>query len=490
MILESILKNIEHTCIVGSSDVDIKNICIDSRKLESGDVFVCIKGANFDSHEIIGQVILDGAKAIIIDREDILQKLNIKNIDTSIVKVKDTKKALSILASNYYDSPKDKIKLIGITGTKGKTTVAYMVYESLKKMGKKVGLIGTIEIITASQRVSSVNTTPDALSLQKIFSQMVEEELEYVVMEVSSQAYLLDRVYGIKFDIGVFTNLSKDHIGKGEHNDMDNYIGCKSMLFKNCKIGIGNIDDDNFERIFKDSNCKTITYGINKKADYKAKNITLVKDIGLGASYEVEGRKKAHVRINNIGRFNIYNSLCAIAICDSLGLDISQTLEAIKDIKVKGRLERVNVDGDYTLLIDYAHNKASLENLLSSIREYNPKRLVCLFGCGGDRDKNRRFEMGEVAGNLADFTIITSDNPRTEKPLAIINDIEIGIKKTSGKYIKIENRKEAIRYAIKNAKKDDVIVLAGKGHEDYQIVGTKKYPFDEREIIKDIFEGK
>lgn len=490
MILEKALKNIEYTLVSGKLDIDISGISINSKKLKKGDVFVCIKGANFDSHDIINEVTLNGAKAIVIDREDILDKLSNDNINACIIKVKDTKKALSILASNFYDNPTDKLKLIAITGTKGKTTVSYMVYESLKKIGQNVGLIGTIEIIIDSEKIPSINTTPDALSLQETFSKMVEKGIKYVVMEVSSQAYLLDRVYGITFDIGVFTNLSKDHIGKGEHKDIDNYIECKSMLFKNCKIGIGNIDDNYFDRIFRGATCKTITYGINKDADYKAENINLTKDKELGVSYEIKGKIETKVKTNNIGRFNIYNSLCAIAICDNLGIDISKVVEVIKDIKVKGRLEKVGISENYTILIDYAHNKTALENLLYSIREYEPKRLVCLFGCGGDRDKNRRFEMGEVSGRLADFTIITSDNPRTEKPIAIINDIETGIKKTKGKYIKIENRKEAIRYVIENAQKGDVIILAGKGHEDYQIIGTTKYPFDEREIIKDILEVK
>ena len=323
--------------------------------------------------------------------------------------------------------------------------------------------------------------------IQEYFHEMYEAGCDCVVMEVSSQGLMLDRTAGIPFEIGIFTNIEPDHIGPNEHRDFEHYMECKSRLFRQCKIGIVNSDDKFYEKVLEGHTCQVKTFGFNEKADLRAQNYKLVKDNGrFGVDFVVAGDLNFEVELELPGKFSIYNALSAIGVCDVMGIDIESIKKALKLAKVKGRIEKIHISDDFTLMIDYAHNAMSLNSLLSTLKEYNPDRLVCLFGCGGNRDRNRRFEMGEVSGNIADLTIITSDNPRFEEPQAIIDDIKTGINKTSGKYVEIIDRKEAIAYAIANAKKGDVIVLAGKGHEDYQEIKGVKYPMDERDLIKEV----
>ena len=374
---------------------------------------------------------------------------------------------MACISAAWFGHPAEKLKTIGITGTKGKTTTTYLVKSILENAGYKTGLIGTIETIIGENKIPSANTTPESYLVQKYFAEMVEAGCDSVVMEVSSQGLMLHRTAGFQFDIGIFTNIEPDHIGPNEHKDFADYLRCKALLFKQCKVGIFNADAEHLDEILEGHTCEVETFGFSEKADLRAENTKLVT--GKGA-------------------FSVYNSLTAIAVCRHFGVTPENIQKALKQAKVKGRIEMVKVSDEFTLMIDYAHNAMSLESLLTTLKEYKPNRLVCLFGCGGNRSKLRRYEMGEVSGKLADLTIITSDNPRDEEPQEIIDDIKIGIGKTSGKYVEIIDRKEAIAYAIHHGQPGDIVVLAGKGHEDYQEIKGKKYPMDERVLIQEILE--
>ena len=404
-----------------------------------------------------------------------------------MIKVPDSRYAMACISAAWFGHPAEKLKVIGITGTKGKTTTTYLVKSILENAGHKVGLIGTIEAIIGDKVIPAANTTPESYVVQQYFAEMVEAGCDSVVMEVSSQGLMLHRTAGFLFDLGIFTNIEPDHIGPNEHKDFEDYMHCKGMLFKQCRVGIVNADDEHLEKVLEGHTCSLETFGFSEKADLRAKDLHLVTGKGtLGIAYQAEGLMNFPVEIDLPGKFSVYNSLTAIAICRHFGVSVENIQKALKAAKVKGRIEMVKVSDDFTLMIDYAHNAMSLESLLTTLREYEPARLVCLFGCGGNRSKLRRYEMGEVSGRLADLTIITSDNPRDEEPQAIIDDIKIGISKTAGHYVEIADRKEAIAYAIRHGQPGDIIVLAGKGHEDYQEIKGKKYPMDERDLIRDI----
>ena len=354
-----------------------------------------------------------------------------------------------------------------------------------------MGLIGTIEAIVGDETIPAANTTPESYIIQEYFRRMADAGCDCVVMEVSSQGLMLHRTQGFIFDYGIFTNIEPDHIGPNEHRDFDHYLACKSMLLKQCRVGIVNRDDEHFAKIIEGHTCELETYGFSPEADLRAEDAHMVNGRGyLGISYHVKGLLDFPVEIDIPGKFSIYNSLTAIAICRHFKVSRENIIRALKVARVKGRIEMVKVSDEFTLMIDYAHNAMALESLLTTLREYHPHRLVCLFGCGGNRARQRRFEMGEVSGRLADLTIITSDNPRFEEPQAIIDDIKTGIAKTDGKYVEICDRKEAIAYAIHHGEPGDIIVLAGKGHEDYQEIKGKKYPMDERVLIADILAGR
>lgn len=484
MKLVDLLNNVDYEVLSGSADTEVNNLVYDSRKVKSGDVFVCISGARRDAHDFVGQVVESGASAVIVEKD-----INFDNInsDTAVVKVKSTRYALACMAAAYFDHPAKKLVTIGVTGTKGKTTTVYMIRSVLENAGIKTGLIGTVETIIGDTAIPSSNTTPESYVVQESFAKMVEDGCKAVVMEVSSQGLMLDRVAGFEFDYGIFTNLSKDHIGENEHKDFDDYMNCKAKLFRMCKHGIFNADDAHAADMMKNATCSIETFAVEKEADLMAKNIRLLQKPGvIGIAYDLMGKINMPVEIDIPGRFNVYNTLTAISVCYHFTKDASLIERVLKDIRVKGRVEIVDVSPKFTLMIDYAHNAMSLESLLKSLREYSPKRIVTLFGCGGNRSKDRRYEMGEVSSGLSDFTIITSDNPRFEKPEDIIKDIETGVKRASGKYITIQDRKQAIKYAIEHGEEGDVIVLAGKGHEDYQEIEGVKYPMDERVLIEEI----
>ena len=457
MKLSKLLERLEYEVVQGSVETEVTTLANDSRKVESGSVFVCISGAVFDGHQYVSDVAKKGAAAIIAERDIEAPK------GVTVIKAENTRYALALMSAAYFGYPAEKLKVIGITGTKGKTTTTYLIRSILEGVGHKVGLIGTIEAIIGDRKIPAANTTPESFTIQQYF--------------------------GIPFEIGIFTNLGKDHIGPNEHKDFEDYKRCKAMLFQQCKLGIANIDDPYYADIFRGATCKVETFGFSPKADLRAENVNLVSKPGyLGVSYHVAGKADFDVEIDIPGKFSVYNSLTAIAVCRHFGVPSEKITEALKTAHVKGRIEMIKVSDDFTLMIDYAHNAMSLESLLTTLKEYEPKRLVCVFGCGGNRSKDRRYEMGEVSGRLADLTIITSDNPRFEEPQEIINDIKVGIAKTDGAYVEICDRKEAIKYAIEHGQSGDVIVLAGKGHEDYQEIKGVKYPMDERTLIAEVLE--
>lgn len=480
-----LVKDFEYEVINGDLNREISTLVSDNRKLTKDCVFVCIEGANFDGHSVVNDAFKCNAAAVIV-----MKNVEVpKDIDTAVIKVKDTREALALASAAYFSYPTKEIKVIGVTGTKGKTTTTYLIKSILENAGYKVGLIGTIETIIGDEHIPSKNTTPESYVLQETFRKMADNGIEVCVMEASSQGFLMKRTLGTEFEIGIFTNLEPDHIGPNEHDSFENYMECKSMLFRQCKAGILNADDEHLEGILKGHTCEVFTYGMSENADYRASNVKLFEEKGvLGISFSVNGRINTDVAIDMPGKFSLYNALTAVSVCSYLGIKEDAIKSALKSAKVKGRIEMVPVSDDFTLMIDYAHNAMALESLLTTLKEYESGRLVCVFGCGGNRAKSRRFEMGEVSGRLADFTIITSDNPRFEEPLDIIADIVTGIEKTDGEYIKIPDRKEAIKYAIENGRKGDIIVLAGKGHEDYQEIKGVKYPMDERVLISEVLE--
>lgn len=481
--LEKLLERLDYTVVQGSTDIEITDLVYDSRKVKPGCLFVCIKGTAVDGHTFAGEVAKKGAAAILV-QEDVEAPPNI-----TVVKVADSRYGLALVSCAWFHYPAERLKVIGVTGTKGKTTTTYMVKSILENAGYKVGLIGTIEAIIGDNVIPANNTTPESWVVQSYFQQMVEAGCQCVVMEVSSQGLMMHRTAGIPFEIGIFTNIEPDHIGPGEHSSFEEYMSCKGLLFRQCKIGIVNVDDKHWQTVLEGHTCALETFGFSEEADLRAKEPQLVKRPGyLGVSYLAKGLVNAPIEIDVPGKFSIYNSLTAIAICRHFNVSVEDMKKALKEAKVKGRIEMVKVSDNFTLMIDYAHNAMSLESLLTTLKEYKPARLVCLFGCGGNRSKLRRYEMGEVSGRLADLTVITSDNPRFEEPQAIIDDIKVGIAKTDGKYVEIADRKEAIRFVIANGQPGDVIVLAGKGHEDYQEIKGKKYPMDERVLIQEVLQ--
>ena len=479
MKLISLLEKLEYTCLQGSTDQEEKNVIYDSRKVEEGSLFICIRGAVVDGHKFVPDVVAKGAKVLIV--EEAVEAPE----DVTVILVKDTRYAMAFISAAYFGHPAEKLKTIGITGTKGKTTTTYMVKSILENAGYKVGLIGTIETIIGDKVIPSKNTTPESYMIQEYFHEMAEAGCDCVVMEVSSQGLMLHRTQGFVFDFGIFTNIEPDHIGPNEHKDFDDYLHCKSMLLKQCKVGIVNRDDEHFEKIIEGHTCSLETYGFSPEADLRAEDAKLVGGKGyLGISYHLKGLLDFHVEIDIPGKFSIYNSLTAIAICRHFKVSEENILKALKVAKVKGRIEMVKVSDDFTLMIDYAHNAMSLAKVLKMLRIYEPERILLVFGCGGNRAGSRRSRMGRVAGELADLTIITSDNPRWEEPAKIMEDDEEGIKETSGAYRMIRDREEAVLFAVEMARQGDILLIAGKGHENYQEIRGIRHPMDDRELVR------
>jgi len=488
MELKRILAGLEGLKAKGNINIDIQGIESNSKNVKEGFLFVAIKGFTVDGHEYINSAIENGVSAILVEEGCNLKGLNISD-NVTIVMAKNTREALAICANNFYNNPSKKLKLIGVTGTKGKTTTTFMIKEILEKAGKKVGLIGTIATYINGKKIGdSERTTPESLELQKIFSKMVEEGTEYVVMEVSSQSLKLHRVDGCEFDIVVFTNFSEDHISEKEHPDMKDYFESKLKLFQMCKTGIINVDDlqvSKIPKLFPENNITS--YGIDNYCEFSAKDITVTNSyVDFRAKIS---DKNERIKTGIPGRFSVYNSLAAICVAKKLGIQPEHIKEALEQVRVPGRSEMVDNKLELPIMIDYAHSPESLENILKAAKAYTRGRVISVFGCGGDRDKGKRPIMGEISGRIANYTIITTDNPRTENPETIISEIEEGIKKTKGNYEIIVDRTEAIKKAIQMANKIDIIILAGKGHEPYQEINGEKYPFDERIIVKEIIEA-
>ena len=486
MKLRKICEEIEYTLLQGSLETEVRDIIYDSRKIAPETMFVCMVGAVTDGHKYIPDAVEKEASVIVLEKEEEAAQIP-ENI--TVLKVESARLALALMSAALFDHPARKLVTIGLTGTKGKTTTTYMIKKVLEMAGKKVGLIGTIGAMVGEEHLSSKNTTPESYELHRMFAAMVEAGCEYVVMEVSSQGLKLDRTAGILFDYGIFTNLSPDHIGPAEHASFEEYMECKSLLFRQCRIGIVNADDEHVEGILKGHTCEVKTFSAEKEADLMASDIGFINEDGkLGMHFKVSGCMDCQAKVHIPGRFSVYNSMVTMLVCHLAGISDEAILEGLSKVQVKGRVEMLPVSKDYTLIIDYAHNEVSTRSVLTTLMEYHPKRLICVYGGGGNRSKLRRYDMGEVTGEMADLCVLTCDNPRDEEIRDINNDIKVGLARSNGKYIEIDDRKEAIAYCMKNAKPGDMIVLLGKGHEDYQEIKGVKYHFDEREAVAEILD--
>lgn len=480
-----LFKDIEFTCLQGDMDREVSAVINDSRKIEEGCLFLCIKGASFDGHTFASEAAKKGATVLVVEDEVEVPA------EVTVVKVESTRKAMAYISAAWFGHPDRKLTTVAVTGTKGKTTTVYMMKKILEMAGHKVGLIGTIEVLIGEKHIPVNNTTPESYDIHRFFREMLDAGCDCVVMEASSQGFKLDRTAGIQFDYGLFNNLSPDHIGPNEHADFAEYLACKAMLFEQCKKGFVNLDDEHFAEVTKNASCEILTFGIDQNADLYAGEIKLTRARDfLGVDFTLHGLYEGTIACSVPGTFNVHNALGAIMVTSAIGVSLDTIKEALKNFSVKGRVQIVPTGYDYTLIIDYAHNAVALESVLNTLRAYNPPRLVSLFGCGGNRSKLRRYEMGEVSGKLADFTVITSDNPRFEEPEEIIQDIITGISRTDGEYISIVDRREAISYVMNHAKEGDIVILAGKGHETYQEIKGKKYHMSEEEIVQDVLDGK
>lgn len=484
MLLQYLIEDLEDKEVIGNTNIDVGKVEYDSSKVQEKDVFIAIKGFEFDGNDFLQDVISKGVKSIVIERDVDISKLNLEGV--TVIKVTSSRVALAHMSAVYYDFPAKKLKIIGITGTKGKTTTAYMIRDILLASGKKTGMIGTIYNTYADKKIEASRTSPESLDLQKLLKDMVDADIEFVVMEVSSHALELERVYGIRFNVGVFTNLSEDHLDF--HENMDNYLSAKAKLFELSDFAIINGDDIYAPRLKKMISTKIATFGLDNDVNLTATDIRINPDHVEFRMYINKMLETIHINIP--ARFTVYNALAAIGVCSLFNCQMDAILLALANVKVPGRSEIVEIGKTFTVMLDYAHNPSSLEAILTATKKHAKSRIICVFGCGGNRDKAKRPVMGEIAGRLADFTIITTDNPRNESPKAIMNEIEEGIKTTRGLYKIIENRREAIKFAMRIAWKNDIIIIAGKGHETYQILkNDKKIPFDERKIVKQLAES-
>lgn len=485
MKLEKLLVGFDYTVLGGVTDCEIKDVIYDSRKVTQGCAFVALKGFNVDGHKYIPDAIEKGAVALIVEDD-----IDVPN-GVTVIKTENTRIALAFMSREYFGNPAKELTTIAVTGTKGKTTTVAMMRCILETAGIKTGTIGTLGIVINDKTYKTMNTTPESYEIQQAMRKMINEGCKVMIIEASSLGLKWHRTDGITFDYGVFTNFSSDHIGDSEHKDLDEYLYCKSLLFRQCKLGLINCDDEAWQKVIENHTCEIKTYGYCENADLVAHGDSLVATPGfIGVHFNTTGEKELSLDVAIPGRFSVYNALAAISVCQHFDISDEDIIKGLKTVKVKGRVEIVEVPGEYTLLIDYAHNAVSMENVLSTLREYKPKRLITMFGAGGNRPKIRRYEMGEVSGRMSDLSVITEDNSRFEDVNDIIADIKVGIDKTGGDYVVIPNRVDAIRYCIENAQNGDIIVLAGKGHEDYQEIRGVRYHMDEREIIYDIIDGE
>lgn len=480
------LSKIKYEIIQGNpKEEQVSTIIYDNRNFVEKAIFICMKGTKFDTHTCIKDLYDKGCRAFVIEREVPLEGLK----GATIIKVDNARKALALLSIEEFDNPASKLTVIGITGTKGKTSTSFMIQKMLLNAGIKTGVIGTMGVWYNDKYIDSGNTTPESYLLQKYLRLMLDDGITHVVMECSSQGFMMHRVDGIIYDYGIFTNITPDHIGENEHKDFEEYLYYKEKLFDQCKCAFINKDTEHYEEIeqyVKTKNIEYYTYAIDNEADIVAFDIKhiLSKEL-FGIEFSIKGIYIDKFELALPGKFNVYNALAAICICKKLGLEHSVIQESLSSIKINGRMEVVISNDKFKVVVDYAHNPVSMENLLNTLKEYKPKRLIALFGCGGNRAKERRFGMGRIAARLADLSILTADNSRFEETKNIINDIKTTLVPEGGKYIEIDDRREAIKYAIQNAKEGDLIAVIGKGHEDYnEQNGVKTHFLDREEILK------
>lgn len=481
MKLAELLTNVEYSVINGNiHTAEIEAITIDSRKVGDNSLFVCIEGLKVDGHRFVEQAGLQGASAVICQKEpDVIPG------SLTVVKVDNSRKALALIALNFYNNPSESFNLIGVTGTNGKTSSTYFMESILNEWGRRTGVIGTVEIRLNGQKLPlnlQTSTTPDTIELQEILSKMRQEGITDVVMEVSSHALELDKVYGCKFAASIFTNLTQDHLDF--HETMEDYCKAKAKLFKMSRYGIVNIDDKYGDYILKNGTCEFLTFSIDRQSDLKAENIEYLMD---RVRFDVLIKGKAYpFELNVPGRFSVYNALGVIGASLCLNIPVPVIQKGINNIKgVPGRIQNIKNDKGFNVIVDYAHTPDGLINIINSVREFTKGKVITVFGCGGDRDKTKRPIMGEISGRLSDYTILTSDNPRSEQPEKIIDGIEEGIKTLTSEYKRCTDRKDAIYEAVKLACAGDSVIIAGKGHENYEIFADRTIHFDDLEVARE-----
>lgn len=490
MILCDMLAGMDYRCLSGNVDVDVTDLIYDSRKVVSGAAFFCIDGVVTDGHSYAADAVEKGAAVLIVEHEvdaggEITQ-----------VQVSSTRDALAHMAAVYFGRPADRMKVIGITGTKGKTSTAYMIKNIIENTGEKCGIIGTVGAAWGDKKVTTGLTTPESYVIHSLFKQMTDDGCGYVVMEVSSQALKMERTSGIEFDVAVFTNFSPDHIADGEHATLEEYRQCKEILFTQCKTGVFNEDDEVADEFIKHATCDDIwIYGLASEqsaavCNSGTSNCIMADEVKqwaesgkLGISFDVSGAVSGHVKLEIPGLFNVYNAMAAVSVCHVLGIGLDDILKNLLSVRIPGRVELVNVSDEYSVIVDYAHNEVSTRSVMETLREYNPAHIICVYGGGGNRSKLRRYDMGEVTGELADLSVLTCDNPRDEEIESINNDIKVGLAKHNGAYVEVPDRIDAIEYAMRHAVKGDIVLLLGKGHEQYQEIKGVKYHYDEREAV-------
>lgn len=481
MKLTDLLKGLSYQVLQQGKDAEISDVCYDTRHMKQDAVFVCIRGAKLDSHAFAVQAAEAGAAALVVE-----EPVEVSGV--TVVQVPDTRIALAVMSAAYFGHPALKLKTIGITGSKGKTTATYMVKAILDQAGKKAGLIGSIGALIGEEKVKTINTTPESYELQKLFYRMAETGCEYVVMEVSSQGLKLSRTAGFVFDYGIFLNISRDHISPWEHATLEEYLECKSRLFRQCKVGLINVDDKKHMEILAGHTCQVETFGFSPEADVQIVDYHNVSRPGyMGIGYRTKGKVELEMTVGSPGEFSAYDSLAAALACLHFGIPQEAVCHGLEHIKIRGRVETVDIPAPYTVILDFAHNGIGVENLIRAVRQYQPNRVLAVFGSDGNRTKIRRADAGEILGNMADFTVVTSNSPRFE-PLEEINAaIKEGLDRTTGKYVEIPDRRDAIRYAMKMAQPGDMVLLIGKGHWDTEDINGVKYPFDERVVVKELY---
>ena len=459
---------------------EVDQIIYDSRIKTKHGLFIAIEGFQTDGHQYIGAAIENGAKVILVQKA-----IEIESDAITVIQTEDTRLAMALIATNAYGHPSKNFELVGVTGTNGKTSITFLLGQVLEAYHKKVGIIGTIENRIGNQILKAERTTPESVDLQRLFRKMADESVDAALMEVSSHALELKRTVGSQFKVGIFTNLTQDHLDF--HKTMENYAKAKAKLFKCCEIGIVNMDSDMAHWMTEEATCKLVTYGMDKGADYSASNIVVS---AAGVTYTLtcpEGTFKVSVPIP--GRFTVYNTLAVIAAARSIGIPMTHIMDALAKVNgVPGRVQSFTSKNGYSVLVDYAHTPDGLENVLSTIKEFAKGRVITVFGCGGDRDRTKRPIMGRIAAQYSDRVIITSDNPRTEDPFQILDEVEIGVKELTSHYDKVESREKAIEVALKEASKEDVVLIAGKGHENYQILKDRIIHFDDCEVVKNYLQ--